>query len=70
MPLQNIAGYSRMEWHANMSDRAKNDFYVSHNRVASGFDKTKNNYLYPISNDLIVASNGVLSNDQMYPEQQ
>lgn len=70
LPLQNIAGYSRMEWHANMSDRAKNDFYVSHNRVASGFDKTKNNYLYPISNDLIVASNGVLSNDQMYPEQQ
>ena len=65
LPNTTIAGYTRTGWLASLSASSIASFYVSFNRVASGYDKAKNNHLYPIANDLIISSNGSLSNDQM-----
>ncbi|SEO05716.1 Starch-binding associating with outer membrane [bacterium A37T11] len=65
LPGTTINGYTRTTWLSAMSSSNKTDFDQYINMVAHGYDSGKNNYLYPISGNIITASNGVLSNDQM-----
>ncbi|MGV8091422.1 MAG: RagB/SusD family nutrient uptake outer membrane protein [Mangrovibacterium sp.] len=65
LPNTTMPGYTRTGWFASLSSSSITSFYTNFDRVASGYDKAKNNHLYPISNDLVVASNGSLSNDQL-----
>lgn len=65
LPNTTMAGYTRAGWFASMTAASITSFYNNFNLVGNGYNKAKNNHLYPISNDLIVASNGSLSNDQL-----
>jgi hypothetical protein len=65
LPDNAIEGYTRTVWFSGLSRGAINTAYDFFDRVANGYDKDKNNHLYPIHNDLIVSSNGALSNDQI-----
>lgn len=65
LPSTAIAGYTRSAWLPLMSSSNKNKFEQNMGIVANGLDVQKNNYLYPIANNIITASNGVLSNDQI-----
>lgn len=65
LPGDDIDGYTRSNWLPKMSASNKTNFAISLDLVAHGYDETKNNHLFPIAADIIVASNGVLSNDQI-----
>lgn len=65
LPDTAISGYTRSSWWPVMSSSAKTTFNQVMDRCAHGYDAAKNNHLYPISAQIITASNGVLSNDQM-----
>ncbi|MEA4937040.1 MAG: RagB/SusD family nutrient uptake outer membrane protein [Paludibacter sp.] len=65
LPSTSIPGYTRNAWIPLMSESRKVVVGQNIDKIAHGFDKTKNNHLLPISADIISASNGVLSNDQM-----
>ena len=63
-----VTGYTRSTWWAanynawNTAGRATFNLYFS--KIANGYDKTKNNHLLPISENVITASRGMLKNDQ------
>lgn len=61
-----IAGYTRTTWYANMSTSSQSSFYTSFDRVMNGYRSAMNNYLFPIPNNVIVASNGVLINEDQW----
>lgn len=61
-----VPEYSRTSWIGNMKEGEKNDFIRDLDRVAHGLDPELNNYLYPIHGEIISASNGVLTNDQIH----
>lgn len=66
LPPTAIPGYTRTNWLPLTSETAANNFWnnqLSH--IASGLDPTKNNHLLPIALNLVVASNGALTNDQI-----
>lgn len=65
LPETAISGYTRSAWVPlySASNKAKQLSNVAN--VANGYDPAKNNHLQPIYIDLITASNGVLSNDQL-----
>lgn len=63
LPNTSISGYSKTAWLSKSS--AANKLKEALNFVAKGYDPTKNNYLYPINDNLIISSNGTLSNDQI-----
>lgn len=65
LPSTAIAGYTRSSWLPLMSASNKTRFVEDMTIVANGLDVQKNNYLYPIASNIITASNGVLSNDQL-----
>jgi hypothetical protein len=68
LPNMNIAGYTRQSWFPLYDANSKNN-YINRDfaRVMNGYRKSLNNYLFPISNVLIDASNGSLTNDQWRP---
>ena len=63
LPNTSISGYSKTAWLSKSS--AANKLKDVLNLVAKGYDPTKNNYLYPINDNIIISSNGTLSNDQI-----
>lgn len=60
-----VPGYTRVTWLPGMSQSNIATFITNINLVANGYDASKNNHLYPIGGNIISASNGSLSNDQM-----
>lgn len=60
-----IPGYTRASWTPLLSASSKATYTKSVNIVGNGYDAAKNNYLYPIAAEIITASNGVLTNDQI-----
>lgn len=60
-----VTGYTKSAWISGMAASTVTRFFQYSNYIANGYNKTKNNHLFPIANDLIVASNGSLSNDQI-----
>lgn len=60
-----MPGWSSTTWLSGRSESNKNTLINSITRVASGYDETKNNHLFPISSTIITDSNGVLNNDQI-----
>lgn len=65
LPSTAIPGYSRTSWLPLLSSSNKEKYIGTLDRVAHGYDETKNNHLYPISLEIITSSNGALSNDQL-----
>ncbi|HBG57538.1 RagB/SusD family nutrient uptake outer membrane protein [Proteiniphilum sp. UBA1028] len=65
LPATSIEGYTRSAWLPLMSSSNKRRLQEDLAIVANGLDVQKNNYLYPIANNIITASNGVLTNDQI-----
>lgn len=61
-----VTGYTRTSWLSGASQSTKDRLTLFLSRIASGYDATKNNHLYPISASVITESNGVLNNDQMH----
>lgn len=67
LPSNAIAGYTRanaigiLPLVASTQTAFKNNL----NNVAKGYNASKNNHLYPISDVIITSGNGVLSNDQI-----
>ncbi|ODS82738.1 MAG: hypothetical protein ABS46_08145 [Cytophagaceae bacterium SCN 52-12] len=66
LPSTAIPGYTRASWLPLTSESSANSFITnSLNNVANGLDQAKNNHLLPIALNIITASNGVLTNDQI-----
>jgi hypothetical protein len=65
LPSTPIEGYTRTPWFGAYPQSNINSFYLMFNNVANGYDKTENNHLYYIQDEIILRSNGVLSNDQI-----
>ena len=65
LPSTTITGYTRTTWSSLASAATIASIQTNIDRIANGYDQTKNNHLYPIQSDIIAASNGVLKNDQM-----
>ena len=65
LPNTSIAGYSSTLWLPGLSARNKSQIMKVANRIGHGYNNAKNNHLYYIHNDIITASNGSLSNDQV-----
>ncbi|MGV8096745.1 MAG: RagB/SusD family nutrient uptake outer membrane protein [Mangrovibacterium sp.] len=65
MSQTSVPGYTRASWTPLSSESAIATVTISINNIANGYDQSKNNHLYPIQSDIITASNGVLSNDQI-----
>jgi len=65
LPGTAISGYTRNNWIPLMSSAALTQYWGYVNNVAHGYDATKNNHLYPIDENIIISSNGVLTNDQL-----
>jgi hypothetical protein len=64
LPSTSIAGYSRITWMP--LTQSNKDFIMGRIlNVANGYNASKNNHLYPISNKIITSSNSSLSNDQI-----
>ena len=62
-----IEGYERSNWLTNLEETNKADFLDKvTTRFANGYIPAQNNHLYPIHIDIITASNGKLSNDQVF----
>lgn len=56
-------GYSSTRWLTDLSDSNKESIKNAMGQVYAGFDKSKNNHLFPLSTAVITASNNVLEND-------
>jgi hypothetical protein len=65
LPSTAIEGYTRNTWFPALSSASKTTFFNNLAIVAHGYDATKNNHLYPIDENIILSSNGVLTNDQL-----
>lgn len=65
LPSTAIAGYTRTNWIPLISAASKTAFTNAFDNIAHGYNKAKNNHLMPINVNIITASNGVLSNDQI-----
>ncbi len=65
LPSTAIPGYTRNAWIPLMTESRKSAVSLLIDKIAHGFDKTKNNHLLPIAADIITSSNGVLTNDQI-----
>lgn len=66
LPSTAISGYTRTSWTSSVSSPSsitQANTYM--NNIANGYNPAKNNHLYPIQSDIITASNGILSNDQI-----
>lgn len=66
LPATNVPGYSRTSWMSGVNN--KSTLIKLLDDIASGFDETKNNHLFPIASSVITESNGVLTNDQMHDQ--
>jgi len=62
-----IPGYSRSAWHGNRSEADITSVYITYDRIMNGYRKQMNNYVFPISQLLIDASQGTLTNDIWRP---
>ncbi|OFX32196.1 MAG: hypothetical protein A2W90_01615 [Bacteroidetes bacterium GWF2_42_66] len=60
-----ITGYTRTSWYPKTSTSTLATYQKSMGYVANGYNETKNNHLYPIAAEIITASNGTLTNDQI-----
>ena len=60
-----VEGYTRANWIPRMSDGQRSSYTNRVGIAAHGYDKTKNNHLYPIHADVLSASNGMITNDQI-----
>ncbi|RIH67186.1 RagB/SusD family nutrient uptake outer membrane protein [Mariniphaga sediminis] len=60
-----VEGYTKSSWIPKMSDSHKSTYTYRMSIAAHGYDRTKNNHLYPIHSDVLSASNGMLTNDQI-----
>jgi len=58
-------GYTKTPWGKSFSESNKTKLQSFLNECVSGYDKSLNNHLFPLSTTTITDSNGVLSNDQM-----
>jgi hypothetical protein len=65
LPNTTIAGYTKAAWLPLMSTAARTQFDTYFNNIANGYDATKNNHLYPIDDNILISSNGILTNDQL-----
>lgn len=65
LPSTAISGYTRASWMSGISASQKTRFIDAMNNIASGFDETKNNHLFPLAATIITESKGTLSNDQI-----
>ena len=65
LPGTAIEGYTKTAWLPLISAAAKTQFDTYYNNIAHGYDATKNNHLYPIDENILISSNGVLTNDQL-----
>ncbi len=65
LPSTAIPGYTRQTWLPLTSAANVTNFTNSLNNVANGLDPVKNNHLFPIAQNIITASNGILTNDQI-----
>ena len=57
--------WERSTWLMGASESSRNNFRTVIDRVASGYDPSKNNHLFPIYISIIEDSRGYLENDQM-----
>lgn len=67
LPSTAIDGYTQIPWLPLWSESTKTSQYAIYDRVANGYNESKNNHLYPIAATLIAASHGVWTNDQVPP---
>lgn len=66
LPSTAISGYTLSSWTSTAPDASTmTTVTTAINNIANGYNPAKNNHLYPIQSDIITASNGVLSNDQI-----
>jgi hypothetical protein len=65
LPSTAITGYTRYNWLPLSSAAQMSNLTNSLHDIALGYDAGLNNYLFPIHNEIISESNGVLSNDQI-----
>lgn len=65
LPSTPISGYTVTSWLPLMSASSITGFTTTMDLIAHGYNVAKNNHLLPIHGDIIVASNGILSNDQI-----
>ena len=60
--------YTSNNWFGALSDSNKEKFFTRFARFANGYRPEHNNYLLPIANSVITASNGSIENDQWRPK--
>jgi len=65
LPYTTYEGYTRTTWLPLTSAATKTNYNTLLGRLAHGYDPAKNNHLYPIDENIILSSNGVLTNDQL-----
>lgn len=61
----NLPGYTVKQWMANLTESNKTSALGYVNSIMGGYDRLKNNHLFPLTNSIISTSNGTLENDQI-----